>query len=145
MNAPRRRCPGPAVLTLLALLALLLCCPACLVLRDAGGVPVDPQVVATIEPGVTTRAQVLALLGAPTGTHRTDLLAAMVQADGAIGTPEVLVPEVAVWQQVDLRADLLAIPLFVLWAEASFRTRTAMVWFDDQGLVSAASYREDGT
>ena len=105
----------------------------------------DPAVVATIEPGVTTRAQVLALLGAPTGQHRTDLLAALVHGDDAIGAPVVLVPEVAVWQQVDMRAQLVAIPLFVLWADATFRTRTALVWFDERGVVSARAYREDGT
>lgn len=50
----------------LAALVLALVLPSCWIARTQTNLPADPVVLATLEPGTTTAAEVVSLLGAPT-------------------------------------------------------------------------------
>lgn len=70
------RAGRPACLLLLALLGLL---PGCAYVQASGtfGSVLDPARIAAIEPGVTTKAQVLALLGPPEEFLRSEVLGSL--------------------------------------------------------------------
>jgi outer membrane protein assembly factor BamE (lipoprotein component of BamABCDE complex) len=51
----------------------------CVVFNDQGGVPVTQADAAVIVPGQTTRAEVLAQLGPPTGYYTMDLEAVVTR------------------------------------------------------------------
>lgn len=130
----------------LSCLWLLLALPSCVVFHDRAGVPVDPDVLDAIVVGETERFDVLALLGAPSGTYDADLLATLMEFGGTerpSGTPELMHPSVATWQQVDIRGRAMFFPILFFVGSSEISSRTAMVFFDDHDVVSAVAYRED--
>jgi len=124
-------------------LALL---PACIVLHDDAGVDVPAAAARAIEPGRTTRAELLETFGPPTGHFSTNLLAAITRVTDPIeapATPGRLDDDVLTWQSVHVRAQVAFFPLLFAWADATLASRTLTVWLDGQGRVLYASFRED--
>jgi hypothetical protein len=130
--------------TLAALLAASL--PGCLVLHDAAGVPVAPEAVAAIQPGRTSRHELLARLGPPTGIYSNDLLAIVTQF-GSLpdqpATPGRIDEDVLTWQHVDVEATVAFFPILFVWTDARVRNQTLTVFLDERGLVRDVAWRED--
>jgi outer membrane protein assembly factor BamE (lipoprotein component of BamABCDE complex) len=125
--------------------ALLL--PGCLVFHDHAGVPVTEDMFAAIEPGQSTRAEVLAVAGAPTGLYGTNLLSTATRAGASFeqpSTPGRIQPDVYTWQEIDVRAQMTFFPVLFFWSTAEITSRTLMVVFDEDGVVVDKAFREDG-
>ncbi|RKY20745.1 MAG: hypothetical protein DRQ55_06630 [Planctomycetota bacterium] len=130
----------------LALLLAGLAAPGCIVFRDRAGVPVTQEMAQAIEPGVTTRDEVLAIAGAPTGLFGTNLLSTLTRAGESVeqpSTPGRIQPDVYTWQEIDVRAQVTFFPILFLWSSAEISSRTLMVVFDEQGIVTDKAWRED--
>jgi hypothetical protein len=130
----------------IALLALSLLLPACIVLHDDAGVDVAPEAARAIEPGRTTRAELLTTFGPPTGHFSTDLLAAITRTANPIEAPATaarLDDDVLTWQSVHVRAQVAFFPVLFAWVNAKVSSRTLMVWLDPDGRVRYATFRED--
>jgi hypothetical protein len=129
---------------LVALLALAL--PGCIVLRDDAGVDVPSGTLGRFQAGSTTRAEVLALLGPPTGRFSTNLLAAITRTDPPIeapATPGRIDDDVLTWQSLHVRAHVAFFPVLFTWVDTEYSSRTLTVWFDADGRVRYAAFRED--
>lgn len=138
-----KRPTAHAALVLASLLAL----PACLVFHDHAGVPVTEEMFAAIEPGVSSRAEVLAVAGAPTGLYGTNLLSTATRAGESFelpSTPGRIQPDVYTWQEIDVAAQMTFFPVLFFWSTAEITSRTLMVVFDEDGLVVDKAFREDG-
>lgn len=124
----------------------ILLIPGCIVFHDRAGVPVSRSLLDGIVVGETSRAEVMQRLGAPTGIYDADLLGSLLALGGSErqpGTPELMHPDVATWQQVDVTGRALLFPVLFFHGTSTISARTAIVFFDPQGIVSAVGYRED--
>jgi hypothetical protein len=125
---------------------LALALPACLTFSDRAGVPVTAAMAERIHVGSTTRDEVLVIVGAPTGTYDTNLLATVTRSGQKFEAPSALQPihpDIYTWQQIDVRAQVAFFPVLFAWSTARITSRTLMVIFDEHGIVSDKAYRED--
>ncbi len=142
----RSRWPWFAPASLAALLACVPLAPGCIVLHDRAGVNVPQDAAATIELGHTTREELLARLGPPTGHFSTDLLASLTRLNAPIEAPVTagrVDDDVLTWQAVDVRAVIAFFPVLFAWADSEVTSRTLTVFFDEQGRARYAAFRED--
>ncbi len=143
-----RRRPSRGFVWALALaLALpMAALPGCIVLHDDAGVDVSEAAVARIEAGHTTREQLLADFGPPTGRFSTNLLATITRSEAPIeapGTPGRIDDDVLTWQALHISAHVAFFPLLFTWVDTEFTSRTLSVWLDEAGRVRYVAYRED--
>lgn len=131
------------------LLALLLCVvalglPGCITFHDREGVAVDAEALASLQRGTTTRGELLARLGPPTGIYQVRPFDAVTR-QGAFSSPITqarLDEDVLVWQEVAIDGSVLMLPVFMLFASADVWSRTVMAVLEDDVLVELA-VRED--
>jgi hypothetical protein len=146
MNRHENRISSRVMQRLLLGAGMLLAMPACLMFSDRAGVPVTAAMAERIHVGNTTRDEVLAIVGAPTGTYDTDLLATVTRSGQTFEAPSALQaihPDIYTWQQIDVRAQVAFFPVLFAWSTARITSRTLMVIFDEHGIVSDKAYRED--
>lgn len=132
--------------TALLLMTLLVLLPGCVVFRDHAGPPVERSLHDAISVGSSTREQVLALAGAPTGTYGTNLLATLTRVGQTLespATPGRILPDVYVWQEIDVVVTMTFFPVLFFWSRSEVTSRSLMVVFDEQGLVAEKAWRED--
>ena len=101
---------------------------------------------ARLTPGRSTRADVLELLGPPTGYFDTNLLASItpfVTPLSASRVPVRVDDEVFTYQEVSITGRALFFPLLFIWGDARITSRTLIVFFDPDGVVRYSGYRED--
>ena len=128
------------------LIGLLLVLPACIMFDDRAGVPVTLEMVERIQVGQSTRDDVLAIAGAPTGTYGTNLLATVTRLGASFeppATPGRIHPDVFTWQQIDVSVRIAFFPILFAWSSSEIRSRTLMVMFNEDGVVTDKAYRED--
>ncbi len=131
---------------IVALVVALGTAPGCITLDDRAGVDVRPDDLARCVPGQTTRQEVLQLLGPPTGYFDTDLLAVLTRFTSPLGEARGatrLDDDVFTYQGIDVRGRAAFFPILFFWVRADFHSRTAIVLFDDAGVVRQVAYRED--
>ena len=129
-----------------AILVLAALLPACVTFHDRAGVPLDASYAERIEEGVSTRRDVLALVGPPTGLFDTNLLATVLRAGETFGRPLTagrVYDDVLSWQEIDVHARIYFFPILYMYGTSEITTRTLVVFFDEQGVVSDVSWRED--
>lgn len=132
-----------AIALVLGLVAAL---PGCVVFRDQAGVDVPVERLDAIRPGITRRAEVLELLGPPTGRHSTDLLATITRTGApfdAPAAPNLLEDDVFTYQHVEIDARVVFVPLLFAWGTSAITSRTLSVFFAPDGTVDTWAYRED--
>jgi len=128
-----------------AIALLLLLPPGCLYVggRARVGAALPADAVASIEPGRTTMAQVLQLLGPPTEYRRPELGSALV--DDELRLSGVLAVarragHVLTWQFDRVSADGTALVLFNgLWSET--RSDLLVVFLDEHDIVRDIAFR----
>lgn len=141
----RRVRRGVRGLACAALVALLPLSAACIVVHDRSGVPLSDAQVAAIVPGTTTRAQALELLGPPTGLYSTNLRSIVTGAGSPIEVPDVpprVDEDVLTWQAVDVDASVAFFPVLFAWVGGRVHDRTLTLFFDGDGVVRYAAWRE---
>jgi len=133
-----------------ALLLAALALPGCLFVgaRGAAGARLPAGIEARLQPGITTRAEVLALLGPPTEFKRPELSSALVddelRVSGALAVAR-RAENVYTWQydRLDARGSVL-----LLWNGLALRTASDLlvVFFDERDRVAdvAVRHAEDG-
>lgn len=131
-----------------ALVAVLLAAalPACITFSDRAGLPVRTENIPRVQEGVTTRGEVLALFGPPTGTFDTDLLATVTRMGEtwqAPATPGRIDDEVLVWQEVEVAGRFVFVPVLFFWGSSEITSRTLAVFFDAHDIVRHVAFRED--
>jgi hypothetical protein len=118
----------------------------CLYVAATGGFgPVlDPEVVATLVPGETTKAEVLARLGPPQEYVRPEILASLgdetTRVDGAIALGN-RAQDAFTWQYDDLRGSGTFLVLYnriQIYAESAL----LVVFFDEHEVVREVSLRQ---
>ena len=128
-----------------ALLLGALLGPGCILLSDDAGVLVPREAADQLAPGMP-RAEVLARLGPPTGRYSTDLLALVTRAADQLDEPvraAAVDDDVLTWQHVRLRGSVAFFPLLFAWIDGRIASTTLTVFFDGQGRVIDAAWRED--
>jgi outer membrane protein assembly factor BamE (lipoprotein component of BamABCDE complex) len=129
-----------------ALLLTTVCLlPGCIVFHDQAGVPVDQSMANAITEGMP-RERVLEVVGSPTGTFSTKLLSLITGFGDTFDETETQGrrdDDVLTWQQVEVHATTAFFPVLFAWAKSRVHSRTLMVIFDEQGLVTKVAYRED--
>jgi len=143
MSRPPPRPPrAPAALALLAALAL----PGCLLVGGHGsiGPRLSEQAVAALEPGVTTKDEVLARFGPPNEYRRPELTSALIDDElrlsGALrGARQA--ERVFTYQRddVELRGTFL---LLFAFADVTTRSERLVVWFDERDVVREVAFGE---
>ncbi|MGQ0553902.1 MAG: hypothetical protein ACT4PU_11870 [Planctomycetota bacterium] len=140
--------PRLLVLARLLLLALLLLPAGCVVLRDEAGVRLTAEQVAAIVPGTSTRAELLASLGPPTGVYATDLRAIVTRTGTPLGAgalPAQLDDHALTWQHVRIAANVYFFPVLFLWVDAEIESRTLTIFFEEDGRVRHFAFRDDAS
>ena len=124
----------------LGLLGLLVALAGgCVSLHEEAGVPLDQAIADGIVPGRSTRRDVLARLGPPTGYFRTDLRALVTRVGAPVQspwTPNRIDDDVFTYQKLDVRGNIFFFPILFVWADADVEARTLIVFFRDDGVGS---------
>lgn len=119
---------------------------ACVTFHDRAGVPVDFARAERIVPGTTTKAEVLALLGPPTGVFDTNLLGVVTRLGEtfeAPATPGSLDDDVFTWQEIEVSATIAFFPVLFAYGKSSIRSRIVTVFFGEDDRVADVAWRED--
>lgn len=128
----------------LVLAGLLLGAPGCILGRVRDEVPIDADAVAKIVPGVTTKQQVVQLLGAPTYVNdRIGLRVVGRPEESGEGNIGPLVDELVrspldhsyTYEYTDTKSASLYL-LVVSFTNQETRRDRVVVFFDDRGVVS---------
>lgn len=128
----------------LALAALLVASSGCILGRVRDEVPIEPDKVAQIRPGVTTKQQVVALLGAPTYVNdRIGLRVVGRPEESGEGNVGPLVDELVrspldhsyTYEYTDTKSASLYL-LVISFTNQETRRDRVVVFFDDKGVVS---------
>jgi hypothetical protein len=130
--------------SLALLFVALLALPGCLYIGARGelGPRIDPAVVPRIEPGVTTRRELLEWLGPPSEYERPELTAMLLDDElrltGVLETAR-RAEQVWTWQHDDLDADGTWL---LLWAGFWVQTTSDLlvVFLDDAGVVADVAW-----
>ncbi|MCB9899356.1 MAG: hypothetical protein H6825_15225 [Planctomycetes bacterium] len=140
MNAER----AVAAAALVPALALALCAPGCLYIagRSHVGPRIDPDAVARIHPGETTRSEVLAALGPPNEYERPELTTALLDDDlrlsGVLESAD-RAQGVYTWQHDDVSMDGTWL-LVYLGMAVHTESDLLVVFFDERGVVLDMGY-----
>ena len=125
-------------------LALVLAAPGCILGRVRDEVPIDAQAVEKIVPGVTTKQQVVALLGAPTYVNdRIGLRVVGRPEESGEGNVGPLVDELVrspldhsyTYEYTDTKSASLYL-LVISFTNQETRRDRVVIFFDDKGVVS---------
>lgn len=128
----------------LVALSCLLLLPGCILGRVRDGVPIDPLRVSMIEPGRTTKSDVVTLLGAPTYVNDRVGLRLVERPpgidDGQVGP---LIDEMVrspldhsyTYEYSDTKSTSLFL-LLVSFTNQETRRDRVVIFFDDRGVVS---------
>jgi hypothetical protein len=132
-----------------ALLFVVICLPGCIYIgaRSSIGQTFSPAAIAKIEPGVTTRSQMLALFGPPHEFLEPEVSAALIddslRLDAALDVARRS-EQAWTWQSSKIEATGTFLLLYGgVWIETD--TQLLVAFFDDQGVVQhvAVTRREE--
>jgi outer membrane protein assembly factor BamE (lipoprotein component of BamABCDE complex) len=131
----------------LRILLLVTVClsPGCIVFHDQAGVPLDRHTAHAITVGMP-RAEVLEVVGSPTGVYSTRLLSLITGFGDSfddIETQGRRDDDILTWQHIEARARIAFFPILFAHGRSRIHTRTLMVFFDPDGRVEKVAYRED--
>ncbi len=132
-------------LAILPLLALAMLLPGCAYVTASGsfGPVLDPELIAGIEPGRTTKREVLALLGPPEEYLRSEVLEALGDDTTRVRNATALgnrARDAFSWQHDRLRGNATML-LFYNRARAHFESDLLVIFFDDEDRVREVSFR----
>lgn len=128
-------------------LALWLSLPGCLYFGGSGtfGPKLDPAMVAEIHPGVTTKKDVLELLGPPQEFKRPEVSDALV--DDAVRVSGAVALGNRAHDVFTYQFDRISLngtwPVLFLYSSSSVRSDLLVIFFDGGDVVKEVSYRED--
>jgi hypothetical protein len=132
----------------LLVVGLALLAPGCLYVSASGsfGSYLDPAVVARIEPGVTTKAEVLALLGPPEEFLRSEVLGSLADEETRIAGAISLgnrAQEAFTYQhdRVDARGTMLVVYNRV---RGGVESDILVIFFDENDRVREFGFRDLG-
>jgi hypothetical protein len=128
---------------LAVLLLSLSCATGCIIGRYEEGLPVAADRVAQIEPGRTTKAEILDWFGAPQGLADAQLLESFLADRELLPGPVVDLPFADVLVYRLTRGNLTG-QVFILWNNIDFHVAsdTLVVFFDANDRVSYFGYRK---
>lgn len=128
--------------------ALLLSCFAfgstgCLMLNVMGGNEVSEELVTQIQPGVTTRAEILDWFGSPAAYTDPSGLRILFEAAEVLPEDVLTFPyaDVLVYQLTRAKVRGVIIPLFFYYANARGASDRLVVFFDERDRVMYYGYR----
>lgn len=126
----------PAIAGLVAL-----ACTGCFTVSGHFGAPIPVERVAAIEPGQTTREEITAWFGPPSGFYQPGLLD-LLTGDGEAASAPVT-EAVYSYRYVESRVRVLIVPFVALRARGTTQADTLTVFFDGDGRVRYHGYRRD--
>ncbi len=131
--APRMRQVGLVASLGLALLGM----GGCVIARGYRDRPIDEKVIAAIQPGVTTKADILRLFGPPQEVSEREILAL-----GGSGEPPAVGVRYFRYRYSRLNG-FIVFGLLLNYIDADLKSDNLVVFFDDKGVVEDFAFAKD--
>jgi hypothetical protein len=131
-------------LCLLGGVLLGVACSGCISFSGHFGTRIRVENIPRIEPGVTTREEVIAWFGPPSAFFNPTLLDLIVGGeDEAEDAPAPLLNDVYTYRYTENESTIFFVPIFFGLIDTVAVSETLTIFFDESGRVEYHAYRRD--